>query len=338
MALTPPAARASPHRSRGFACACAAALACAPAHSAERWCDALPRPANASLQPALENESWYDVRHVSDGVFALIEPKQFQEVISWLVVGRGRALLFDSGLGLVPIRPVVERLTSLPVTVVNSHTHYDHVGGNAEFAEVLALDTPYTRANQAGFDHAELAGEAAAQSFCGAPPPGADTAGFHTRPWRAAGAVADGHRIDLGGRELEVLHVPGHTPDAIALLDRAAGLLFTGDTYYEGPIWLFVPETGLDRYEASLARLADLSGSIRMLLPAHNVAVADPARLGQALTAFRRMRRGEVTGVDLGDRRRQFRFQGFSFLVAEPLLAGARGDTTRGGSGLTAWP
>jgi len=48
-------------------------------------------------------------------------------------------------------------------------------------------------------------------------------------------------RIDLGGRSLEVLHVPGHAPDAIALRDEAHGLLFTGDTFYEGPIYVFSP-------------------------------------------------------------------------------------------------
>jgi glyoxylase-like metal-dependent hydrolase (beta-lactamase superfamily II) len=259
-------------------------------------------------------------------------------VISYLILGRERALLFDTGLGLVPIRPLVESLTKLPVDVLNSHTHFDHVGGNAEFDSVLAIDSPYTRANARGFPHAELAGEVAPESFCQHPPAGADTAGFRTRPWRPGRRVADGDRIDLGGRVLDVIHVPGHTPDAVALLDREAGLLWTGDTYYDGPIWLYVPETSLDDYERSIARLAALAPGLRRLLPAHNAAAAEPRRLAQARDAIRRIRSGAVNGTAEPSNRVSFGFDGFSILTSRPLLEGREGDRTRGGSGLTTWP
>src|SRR5262249_32945096 len=139
-----------------------------------RWCDVLPRPANAALEKVSVSSDWYVVYRAAENVIAIAEPRQFEETIGYLIVGRDRALLFDSGLGLVPIRPVVEELTRLPVTVVNSHTHFDHVGGNAEFETVLARDTDYTRANAQGFPHEKLAGEVEPASFCGAPPRGAD--------------------------------------------------------------------------------------------------------------------------------------------------------------------
>jgi len=283
------------------------------------------------------SSDWFEVSRAAEGVYAIAEPRQFQEAISYLIVGRERALLFDTGLGLVPIRPVVEELTSLPVEVLNSHTHFDHVGGNAEFAAILAIDSPYTRANSRGFPHAELAGEVTPEAFCQGAPRGADTAGYHTRAWKAGRAVGDGDRVDLGGRVLEVLHVPGHTPDAVALLDRAAGLLWTGDTYYEGPIWLYVPETSLDDYERSIARLAALPG-LERLLPGHNAASADPAGLARARDAIRRVRAGAVNGKDESANRIEFAFGSFSILTSRPLLEGRSGDRTRGGSGLTTWP
>ena len=126
---------------------------------AERWCAQLPRPVNVAFQRVLPESEWFEIYRVEDGVFAFVEANQFQEAISYLIVGSERALMFDTGLGLVPIRPLVERLTSLPVEVLNSHTHYDHVGGNGEFDRIRALDTPYTRANQAGFPHSVVAGE-----------------------------------------------------------------------------------------------------------------------------------------------------------------------------------
>ena len=308
------------------------------ATEAARWCDALPRPANAALDRAESATPWFDVYVADRGVFAIVEANQFQETISYLILGAERALLFDTGLGMAPIRPVVERLTPLPVVVLNSHTHYNHVGGNAEFDDVLTLDLPYTRANQAGFAHAELAGEVAAESFCHGPPPGLDTAAFQTPAWGASRRVAGGDTIDLGGRVLEILHVPGHTPDAIALLDRGAGLLWTGDTYYDATIWLYVPETDLDAYDASMTRLAALAPTLRRLLPAHNTAGADPARLGQALAAIRSVRSGVADGETLSDGRVVFTFSGFSILTSSPLLQGKQGDRSQGGSGLTTWP
>ena len=324
----------------GVACLLAlwAAAPRAPAATApRRWCDLLPRPANAKLERVSVSSDWFEVYRVADGVFALAEPLQFQEVISYLIVGGDRALMFDTGLGLVPIRPVVEQLTRLPVEVLNSHTHFDHVGGNAEFERILALDTAYTRANTRGFPHAELAGEVAPASLCRGAPKGADTARFRTRPWKPTRTVADGQGIDLGGRTLEVLHVPGHTPDAVALLDRAHGLLWTGDTYYDGAIWLYVPETDLDDYERSIARLADLAPGLRKLFPAHNTASAEPRRLLQAKECIRQVRAGSSKGTDESDNRVVFAFDGFSFLVSRPLLQGRKGDQSRGGSGLTTW-
>ncbi len=302
-----------------------------------RWCALLPRPANAALPRVSVATDWFEVYRAADGVFAIAEPYQFQEVISYLIVGSDRALMFDTGLGLVPIRPVVEQLTKLPVEVLNSHTHFDHVGGNAEFDRIAAMDTPYTRANARGFAHDALAGEVAAKSFCKGPPKDADTAGFRTRPWTKTRSVAGGDRIDLGGRVLEVLHVPGHTPDALALLDRGNGLLWTGDSYYDGTIWLYVPETNLDDYERSIASLAALAPALKTLLPAHNTASADPKRLLQAKEAIRQVHAGSLKGTEESDNRIVFTFEGFSILVSRPLLKWRTGDLTRGGSGLTTW-
>lgn len=321
-----------------FAVAAACAKGVAPPSpkpsASERWCDLLPRPANASLPRVRVSSDWFHVYKAAEGVFAIAEPLQFQETISYLIVGGERALLFDTGLGLVPIRPVVEELTRLPVAVLNSHTHFDHVGGNAEFDSILAMDTPYTKANSRGFPHAMLAGEVVPASFCKGAPQGADTAGFHTRPWKATRTVADLERIELGGRQLDVIHVPGHTPDAVALLDRAAELLWTGDTYYDGPIWLYVPETRLDDYERSMARLAALAPQLGRLLPAHNEASADPGGLAKAKDAIRRIRAGSIKGTDESDDRVTFQFDGFSVLTSKALLEGRTGDPSRGGSGL----
>lgn len=302
------------------------------------YCASLPRPENARLPSAPIKSDWYQIYQAAEGVYAFVEAAQFQETISYLILGTERALMFDSGLGLVPLRPLVEALTELPVEVLNSHTHFDHVGGNAEFDAVLAIDTPYTRANMAGFPHSELAGEVAPEAFCKGPPASIDLDAFHTRPWSAGRYVQDGEIIDLGGRLLELVQVPGHSPDSIALLDRASGLLWTGDTYYDGDLWLFVPETNLDAYQASIARLVEIAPVVSQLLPAHNTASADPAGLENVAGALLKIRAGAVAGIPESEQSLVFTVDGITVVTAQPVLDGQQGDLSRGGSGLTTWP
>lgn len=300
-------------------------------------CDDIPRPANAQLPVTKETNDWFQVYETAPNTYAIVEPFHFQEVISHLIVGKDSALLFDTGMGFLPIRPIVERITNLPVSVLNSHTHYDHVGGNHEFSNVLAVDTDYTRANMAGFEHDRLAIDLGADAFCKGVPQGLDPAVFSTKPWQATRFVADDEVLDLGGRKLQVLHIPGHTPDSVALLDAENRLLFTGDTYYDAPIWLFVPETSLSDYERSINRLAGIENSVNYLLGAHNEARVDAGALAQVKNAFAVLTSGAAEPVEIDESRMTFDINGIVFVTAEPVLKGRQGMSTEGGSGLDAW-
>lgn len=283
------------------------------------WCDQAPRPGYEALERVRVRDPWFHVYRVDPGVFALYEPYNFQEVISWLIVGTDRALLFDTGMGMSRISAVVRELTRLPVTVVNSHTHYDHVGGNAEFADIRGMDTWYTRESAAGIPHRDVVQEVTPQAFCAARLRAPlDTARYAIRPFTVRSTITDGTVIPLGGRQVEVLHIPGHTPDAIALVDRANGLLWTGDTFYPGPIWLFFPGTDLDAYARSATRLAALAPSLRKVLPAHNFPVVEPAVLARVPAAFARVRAGGAPYEDKGDGLVEYPADGFSFLMRRP--------------------
>jgi glyoxylase-like metal-dependent hydrolase (beta-lactamase superfamily II) len=308
----------------------------APALAAPDFCANLPRPGNAGLRTVPVITDWFEVYEVSDGVYALVEPYQYQETISYLITGTERALLFDTGLGLVRLRPVVEQLTRLPVDVINSHTHYDHVGGNFEFDSILALDTPFTRANMAGFPAENLSTEVASEAFCKEPPV-SDKESFHTRPWQATRFISDGEVLDLGGRKIQILQVPGHTPDALALFDQANRLMWSGDSYYDGGIWLFAAETDLDAYEQSLARLVALLPGVDWLLPAHNVARISPEKLAAVPAALQKVRSGNLTGTQEEWNTLVFEVDGVTIVTAQPILDGFKGDTSRGGYGFTEW-
>ena len=281
------------------------------------WCRALPRPEYKTLARVPVSDPWFEVYKPAAGVFAIYEPHQAEETIGYLIIGQKRALLFDTGMGISDIKKVTEELTKLPIIVLNSHTHDDHVGGNWQFDTVYGMDTDFTRANAKG-SREDAQAEITPDQICGSLPRGFDPKAYVTRPWKIAAYMHDGERFDLGGRTIEVIATPGHTPDAISLIDRAHGLLFTGDTYYPAPIWLFRPETDLSAYSASIRRLAALAPQIKLVLGAHNIPVAQPAVLAQLVAAFDLVRAGKITATPDSPGKVLYKVGDVSFLMRAP--------------------
>jgi glyoxylase-like metal-dependent hydrolase (beta-lactamase superfamily II) len=281
------------------------------------WCHALPRPEYKTLERIPVSDPWFEVYKVVPRVFAIYEPHQAEEVISYLIVGEKRALLFDTGMGISDVKKVTAELTKLPVVVLNSHTHDDHVGGNWEFSTTYGMDTDFTRENARG-SRVDAQAEITPDQLCGALPKGFDSKAYATRPWRITAYTHDGDRFDVGGRILEVIATPGHTPDAISLLDRANGLLFTGDTFYPAPIWLFRPETDLDAYAASIRRLAALAPQVKLVIGAHNIPVALPTVLPRLVAAFDAVRAGTIKPLPDSPGKVLYRVDDISFLMRAP--------------------
>ena len=283
------------------------------------WCKALPRPEYKALQRVLPEETWFEVYKVAPATFAIYEPHQFEETISYLIVGTKQALLFDTGMGIGNIKAVVARLTSRPIVVLNSHTHNDHVGGNWQFPFVFGMDTAFTRANAKG-SREDAQAELAEGNICGELPKGLDRAKYLTKPWKISLFVHDGFKVNLGYRTVEIIATPGHTPDAISLIDRENGLLFTGDTYYPAPIWLYRPETNLAAYVASVKRLVALAPQVKLVLGAHNIPVADPAMLSKLQVAIQTIVEGKAKPASVNGEEAAYQVGDFSFRMHNPLL------------------
>ena len=286
--------------------------------SNKRWCDRLPRPEYKDLQRVTVSDDWFEVYLVAEDVYAIYEPFQWQEVISYLILGNDKALLFDTGNGIGNLKSVVEELTTLPVVVLNSHTHFDHIGANADFDEILAMDTGYTQGQMLGMDNEQMKNEVSEEALCRPLPPHVSFENHHIRAFTVTEWIGDGHQIDLGDRVLEVISIPGHTPDAIALLDKESGLLWTGDSFYAGPIWLFVEETDLNAYKKTTEKLAAMAPYVRKLLPAHNTPFVEADVLVALQDAFAKVYSGEVEGELRSEGRVEYVFNGFSFLMNQP--------------------
>lgn len=281
------------------------------------FCERLPRAAYRSFEKSQLSTDWFEVYEVEPDVWAIYEPFQWQEVISYLIVGSESALLFDTGNGLGDVRAIVDQLTDKPVQVLNSHSHFDHIGGNYQFGKVLSPSTDFSIANSRGNDSRQIQEEASPAALCKGLPDGVTAENHRINSYSIAAQVFDGDIIDLGSRTLEVLLVPGHTDDSLALFERESGLLWTGDIFYEGPIWLFAPETDLAAYEKSLARLVALVPQLTALLPAHNTPSVAPEMLVRTQEALQIVFRGEASSVPTWDGVVSFEFKGFGFLMRQ---------------------
>ena len=283
----------------------------------DNWWDALPRKAWAAFTHVEQSQPWFEVFEIGEGVFAIYEDGQFEEVISYLIVGEQRALLFDTGIGVGNMSRVVAELSSLPVTVLNSHTHYDHVGGNHEFASVVAIDTPYTREHALGRSNSEV------REFIGpgwvwkALPAGVSTDSYASEAFEIQRFVDEGEVFDLGGRTLELIRVPGHTPDALVLFDAHNRLMFMGDTFYPATLYAHRGDANFSDYAASAAKLAGYAEQVDYLLPAHNEPLVAGDYLRSMNDAFQSLQQAGAEYV-LSDGDREYSFEGFSIMISEP--------------------
>ncbi len=282
------------------------------------WCAQIPRAGNLRLPRVAVSSDWFEVYDVAPGVYAVYEPYQFEEVISYLVTGPERALLFDTGLGMASIRSVVTELTTLPVTVLNSHTHPDHIGGNAEFEHVVAVGMDFTVENSAGMEHERVAGMLAADAFCRLPAE-FDSAAYEIPPFEIDETVRDGEVIDLGGRSIEIILTPGHAPDALMALDRQNGLLFTGDSFYEGPIYVMTEASDFAAYRESIGRIRNLVPALRAVLPGHNVVRSDPELIASLWRAVESIASGTASPSESTDGVTRYSFDAFAILVPDSI-------------------
>ena len=222
----------------------------------------------------IEPASWFQVRPVAPATWVISD--RGHDAI-YLLAGAKRCLLVDTGWGIGDLPALVASLCPLPVDVVNTHGHPDHVYGDGQFPRVhiAEADIPVARAYFTE-EQVKSLRESYLQELL---PPELAAAGWAPRPPELV-PIADGHVFDLGGRKLEVVAVPGHSPGCICLLDRSARLLLTGDSVVAGPpVWLHLKESRpLRVYLASLRRLQDLAGEFDQMLPGHE----NPPYHGQA--------------------------------------------------------
>lgn len=220
---------------------------------------------------------WFSVETVDDGIVMLSEPHvaRLWRANIFLVQGRERDLLVDTGMGIASLRAAVAALTERPVTVFTTHSHLDHIGGHFEFADCDILVHPAEAARLArpdgpgGLSYASLperkraeyeaAGFDTSGLFIDAVPSADyDVGAHHFHGVAATRLVGEGEEIDLGTRRFAVLHLPGHSPGSIGLWEAATGTLIAGDAIYDGILIDSTEDASIPDYLRTMERLRNL--------------------------------------------------------------------------------
>ena len=184
----------------------------------------------------------------------------------FLLTGSEKALLIDSGRELHTARDIAESLTDLPVMLLNTHADGDHTGSNEQF-----------------------------ESFYMHPDEEA-----HFRRGGRGGTiipVREGDILDLGGRELRIIDLPGHTPGSIAVLDVGNRVLISGDPVQEhGRIFMFGAHRNMENYIRSLEHLETFTAEFDELWPSHADIPISPALIRKLHDGARDVLDGKVAG------------------------------------------
>lgn len=201
-----------------------------------------------------ERKANYIVEKIGENIFRIDE---FGSANCYLVVGSQGALLVDVGMGLSDLLGEVRKITDLPITVVCTHGHFDHIGGMGQFPEI------YLHPDDCGIRFFKFINTMLVKrlwrSF--SPTPARSVKKGKLVPNNKNTKIlplADGHVFDLGGKTVKVEHLPGHTKGSVVLLCEEDDIMFTGDNVNK-MLFMFVPNlTSVEEWLTSAYRTLEL--------------------------------------------------------------------------------
>lgn len=188
----------------------------------------------------------------------------------FVLEGTERAILVDSGMNTPDAGELAKKVTDKPLEMLNTHADRDHISGNGTFD--CTFMSPAEEEN-----------------------------------FRAAGGTGrivplhDGDVIDLGGREIEIIEIPGHTPGSVALLDRKNRFLISGDSVQDGNIFMFGRFRDLTSYIRSMEKLMGYADRFDEIYPSHGTFPVSPDLIEKLKDAAKKIVSGEAEGEESKD-------------------------------------
>lgn len=254
-------------------------------------------------------DPWFTIQEIDQTTFAISEYGHWEKVHSFLLIGDEQAVLIDTGLGIDSIKRMTDQLTDLPIIVITTHVHTDHIGNHDEFETIYVheQDSDWLINGIKGLPIEQIRMDIARDITKPTP----ET--FHPETYtpyqgKPTKLVVDEEIIQIGNRKLTIYHTPGHSPGHICIFDETTGYLFTGDLLYdETPIFAFYPSTSPVDLVDSLERITEIE-NVTMIYGSHNTLGLEPAILEEVKKAVTYLKEHQLVKFGTGIHK----FKGFS--------------------------
>ena len=212
-------------------------------------------------------DSWFAVEEIDNDTFAISEYRHWGETHCYLLLGTESAILIDTGLGISNIRNIVDHLTSLPVMVVTTHVHWDHIGGHKYFENIAVHEAEKDWLSVRFPIPLQVVKHNLICQPCDFPEDFIldDYQIFKGIPQQI---LHDGDCLTLGNRMITVIHTPGHSPGHCCFYEPEREYLYSGDLVYSGCLDAFYPSTDPQLFWQSLRKIQSLE--ISRILPGHH--------------------------------------------------------------------
>lgn len=210
---------------------------------------------------------WFTIEQIDADTYAISEYTHWEETHCYLVCGTDRAVLIDTGLGVANIREVVDRLTALPVMAVTTHVHWDHIGGHKHFDNIAVHEAERVWLSVKFPIPLSVVKSNLMRKPCDFPLGLSvdDYKVFQGTPQRI---LHNGDHLDLGNRQLTVIHTPGHSPGHCCFYEQEKKYLYSGDLIYWGCLDAFYPSTDPQKFWQSVKKVQKLN--IAKIMPGHH--------------------------------------------------------------------
>lgn len=239
------------------------------------------------------HNTWFTVTEVANKVW-LIDDHGFDNI--YLVEGSEKALLIDTGCGVGDLKELLSSLTSLPIIVVNTHGHPDHVLGNVQFQNVhMAYEDTLLLEEYIKTDSRKLILENMLN--------GQYTPNFSIDKWLNAKInniipIKNGHKFNLGDRDITVVSMPGHSAGCIGLLDEKEKLFFSGDSIGECDMWIHYNDSmPLNTFLKSIKHVRLISDKFDKILPGHNMSPIQSDIIDEIIHGVSKIVNGQLKGL-----------------------------------------